>query len=237
MPAEVPGDGAAAIETTRVILLTLGGSIGIFGAVSINGPGEDTWPAPETTMRKYCYSIMLVLGLLTAPLAQAQSDEKDIGELSVYSGGAFGDGTHAFVGGGAGYAFARYGIGLFNVSFSPLGNDTLRHLPGLDSKGSHLYDFNYSIHIRYPINSQWAPYGIVGPSVIWNGYSYGVVGANGVRIYVHKDDANFGFHTGAGVRYHVNDHWGVRPEAQVVISARTYLVLSVGFFFNVGPEW
>jgi hypothetical protein len=127
-------------------------------------------------MSKRCYSIVLALGLLTASLAQAQSDEKDIGELSAYSGDAFGDGAHAFVGATAGYAFSPYGVGLFDVAYTRLGNDTLRHFPGLDSKGSNLYDFNYSIHIRYPINSKWAPYGIVGPSVIWNAYSYGVVG-------------------------------------------------------------
>jgi hypothetical protein len=188
-------------------------------------------------MSKNLASIMLVLGLMTISSAQAQSDSSGIGELSVFGGSAFGGGTHAFVGGAAGEAFSRYSVGLLSVSLTRLGNDTLRHVHALDSKESNLYDFNYSIHIRYPISPKWAPYGIVGPSVLWNSYASGTLGANGAKIYVHRNDVNFAFHTGAGVRYHVNDNWGIRPEVQVVTSTRTYLVFSVGVFFNISPEW
>ena len=85
----------------------------------------------------------------------------------------------------------------------------------------------------FPINGKWVPYGILGPSAVWSGYHYATVGPNGARKVVYKEDLNFGFHTGAGLRYHVNQTWGIRPEVRVVITNQTFVVFSLGMFFRV----
>jgi opacity protein-like surface antigen len=185
----------------------------------------------EITMHISRHICLAVIGLLASFPVHAQS-EVGSGELGVYVGGISGNGTHAIVGGTAGLIISKYAIGLFDISFSNLSNSTLRKYSGYDVTNSHLYDFNYSFHFQYPVNDKWAPYGLAGPSLIWNGFSYGTVGANGVVIHSNRDDVNFGFQTGGGVRYNIKDNWGIRPEVKVVISGRTYVVFSVGFFFN-----
>lgn len=178
--------------------------------------------------------ILLTTAVLLLPLwAQAQyEDESEPGEVSVYSGTTVNTGAHPFVGATAGLDYGKYAIGLFDVAFTYLGSDTLRHAVASDVKSSHLYDFNYSTHIRYPINEKWAPYAILGPSVLWNTYSYGLLTSTGAKVYRERDDVNFGWHTGGGFRYNVNESWGIRPEVKVVITARTYVIFSLGIFFK-----
>jgi hypothetical protein len=168
---------------------------------------------------------------VSCSVVRAQSAESGIGELSAFGGGAFGIGTHPFAGGSTGIAFSRYALALFDFSYSHLGQDTLRRQSAIAARNSNLYDFNVSAHIRYPITPKWAVYGIAGPSLLLNNYEVATMsGAYGTR-----NDVNFGFHTGGGVRYHVNDRWGIRPELRVVISNQTYVAFSVAVFFNT--EW
>ena len=173
----------------------------------------------------------LVAVALFANPALAQSDEVG-GEISGY-GGVFGGG-HGFVGASSGVAFSKYALGLLDVSYARLGTETMRaYTPEQRVEGSNFYDINACAHIRFPINRKLAPYAIIGPSVVWNGYHYGALGPNGARVVISKDDVNFGFHTGGGVRYHVNQNWGVRPEVRVVITNQTFVTFSIGVFFNV----
>jgi opacity protein-like surface antigen len=183
-------------------------------------------------MNTACYLLLIPVGLLAPFSAQAQY-EREPGELSGYSGVSANGGAHPFVGASAGLDYGQYALGLFDFAYTHLDNDTLRYLHGVNVKGSQLYDVNYSVHFRYTINHRWEPYALTGPSVIWNHYSYGVSTPSGGTVYPTKDDVNFGWHAGGGVRYFVNDSWGVRPEVKVVITGRTYVVFSLGFFFKV----
>ena len=177
--------------------------------------------------------VVLTFLCLVGPALRAQSGESGIGEVAAFGGGTSGIGSHAFAGGSSGIAFSRYALGVFDVSYSRFGHDTLRKYPGLESQNSNLFDFNVSAHIRFPINRKWAPYGIIGPSLLWNSYQAASAGAGGAGVYVSRNDMNFGFHTGGGVRYHINDNWGIRPEVRVVISNQTYVAFSLGVFFNI----
>src|SRR3954452_24441569 len=95
-------------------------------------------------MRWGIVALVFCLGSLSSPLLRAQSGDSDSGEVAAFTGGSFDPGTHPVVGASAGLAFSRYGIGLMEVAFSPLGNDTLRHRTGVPVEGSRLYDFNFS---------------------------------------------------------------------------------------------
>jgi hypothetical protein len=173
-------------------------------------------------------TVAAALLCVSCSAVRAQSAESGIGELSVFGGGAFGIGTHPFAGGSTGIAFSPYAVALFDFSYSHLGQDTLRRQSGIAASNSNLYDVNVSAHLRYPITPKWAVYGIVGPSLLFN--KYDVATTSGA--YSTRTDVNFGFHTGGGVRYHINDRWGIRPELRVVISNQTYVAFSVGVFFN-----
>ena len=181
-------------------------------------------------MRKGLMTMLILTGI--AGGLRAQSDATG-GELAVYGGGTSGIGTHSLMGASSGIAFSRYALAMLDVSYSRFGNDMLRDWPGRQAQNSNLYDFNVSAHIRIPINRKWAPYAIAGPSVMWNSYEQLVTGAGGSTSTTSRDDVNFGFHTGGGVRYHINENWGIRPEVRVIISNQTYVAFSLGVFFNV----
>jgi hypothetical protein len=162
----------------------------------------------------------------------AQSDATG-GELALFGGGTSNLGVHPFAGASSGIAFSKYAAAILDVSYARFNRRTLRYLPDQQARNSNLYDFNISAHIRYPISRKWAPYGILGPSLLWNSYDQYARGPGGSTFVAHRDDVNFGFHTGGGVRYHINEHVGIRPEVRVVISNQTFIAFSLGFFFNV----
>jgi hypothetical protein len=168
----------------------------------------------------------------------AQSGDADVGEVAAFASGAFGIGSHPAVGGSTGTAFSRYAMALIETSFVPLGSRTVRVLPaGSVAQGSHLYDFNLSMHIRVPVRDRWAPYAILGVGALWNPYTRSTIGPQGIAVVSHNADVDFAFHTGAGLRYYIGESWGIRPEAKVVVSRQTYTQLSVGFFFIVRTGW
>ncbi|MCX6630180.1 MAG: hypothetical protein NTW28_21390, partial [Candidatus Solibacter sp.] len=59
----------------------------------------------------------------------------------------------------------------------------------------------------------------------------------GIAVVSHYSDFDFGFHTGAGLRYYVRENWGIRPELKVIVSKQTYTRLSVGIFYVLPAGW
>jgi hypothetical protein len=197
-------------------------------------------------MKQFAILATILCGLMVPTSMRAQSGDTDVGELAAFGGGAFGIGTHPVVGASSGLAFSKHGMALIEVAFSPLGSDTLRQRTGPPVESSRLYDFNGSFHIRFPVRERWAPYGIVGGGLLFDSFR-AVLGGGGVDpdtgevrpggAAVAIDEFNFGFHTGAGLRYHVGQNWGVRPEFKVIISNRTYTRFTVGIFYNLPAAW
>jgi hypothetical protein len=193
-------------------------------------------------------AVMLCL-LVSPPGTRAQSDETDTGEVSAFGGGTFGlGGAQPAVGASTGLAFSRYGIGLFEVAYSPLKDNTLRRRIGAPAESSSLFDFNASFHIRIPVRERWAPYAILGGGLLLNPYrtvllpsgptdpSTGEPTRPGGATFA-VDDFNFGFHTGGGVRYYIRPDWGIRPELKIIVSNRTYARFTVGIFYNMPSGW
>jgi hypothetical protein len=96
------------------------------------------------TMTKKWRIIIALAATLTPAMGWGQSYESDVGEFAGYAGASFGIGAHPVVGASSGLAFARYGMGLIDISYSPLGQTTLRARPGTRIvQNSGLYDFNF----------------------------------------------------------------------------------------------
>src|SRR5437764_3090306 len=97
---------------------------------------------------------IVVLGLaVNAASALAQSGNAEAGEISGYFGTSVGGlGNHPALGGDFGRAFSKYCLALIDTNFTPLGTRTLRNYPGVVTSRSRLYDFNFSMHIRVPVN-------------------------------------------------------------------------------------
>jgi hypothetical protein len=185
---------------------------------------------------------MMALALAACMLGPAQlrgqSADAGIGEVAVFGGGTFGIGAHPAVGGTTGRSISRFAIGLIETAFSPLGSNSVRPVPaGGPIDASRLYDFNLGLHIRVPVRDRWAPYAILGGGLLWNTFDQSVAGPQGTASRKHYDNFDFGFHTGAGLRYYIRDNWGIRPEFKVIVSKQTYTRLSVGIFYVLPDTW
>ena len=175
--------------------------------------------------------------VLLPAMAWCQAGDPDLAEATAVGGVVSGLGTHGFVGAGAGMAISRYFQAVGEISFAPLGSYTVRYRPASQTvQQSRLYDFNVSLHVQVPVGNKWAPYVLAGPSVLWDNFKSVSVGHAGAVKGVSVNETNFGFHTGAGVRYYLPHDWGIRPEVRVVISAKTYVVASFGVFYTFPKE-
>lgn len=169
----------------------------------------------------------------------AQPSETEGGEVSAFTGGIFGLGSHPTFGGSAGGVVSKYALALFEGSYTPLGQYTIQPWPARSTVArSHLTDFNISLHIRVPIKgSRWSPYGIAGVGLLWDALRQETVDPHGIAISYHWNQFNAGFHTGGGVRYYIGENWGIRPELKVIVSKQTYTRASIGIFYVVPSTW
>ncbi len=195
------------------------------------------------TNRLVCHGAVFALAVLWCGIptrALAQAGESNVGELSGMGGGAFGGGSHGTANGGAGIAFSRYGIALFDTSYIPLGNRTVQGWPDRSTvRSSNLIDFGFDFDIRVPIKHHWEPYGILGAAAIWDIVRQNTIDRAGLPVVRNFDQWNGAAHTGGGLRYYIGDSWGVRGECKVIaiIGGRVYTQLMVGFFKVTPPDW
>jgi hypothetical protein len=182
--------------------------------------------------RRACRRILVAFLCALAPavlLGQANA-----GEVAVFGGGSFGLGAHPTIGGSTGVGFARHAMALFEVAYTPMGQDTLRRAPPMVSQqSSRMFDFNVSFHIKAQLGERWAPYAILGGGLLWNPYRY----ATPSQAWSDSSEVNFGFHTGGGVRYYLRPDFGFRPECRIIISTRTHARVTVGFFYHLPADW
>jgi opacity protein-like surface antigen len=179
-----------------------------------------------------------ILALFVSAAAFAQPGAAEDGEISAYGGMAAGSlGTHPAVGGSFGRAFSRYCIALIDTSYTPLGARTLLSYPGVVTDRSRLYDFNFSMHIRVPVQERWAPYAIVGGGFLFNTYEKLVTHASGATAFEGKSHGTFGFETGGGTRYYVTEEWGVRAEVRYTISNHNFARVLGGVFYQFNGDF
>jgi hypothetical protein len=170
-------------------------------------------------------------------IGSAQGTDPEYGELAALGGGAFGIGAQPAVTGGAGIAFSRYGMGLLETSFMPMGQRTIGSLPSRSPViRSYLYDFALNFHVRIPVGERWEPYGILGTGLLWNPIRQQTFNSQGVSIVKHYDQFGGAFHTGGGLRYHIAPNWGIRPEVKVIVGKQTYAQVMLGIFYVTPAE-
>ena len=174
--------------------------------------------------------LLAVFCILGPSVGSAQSGDPEHGELAAFGAVATGAGTQPVVGASAGAAFSRYGMGLFEFSFMPLGRNTIQPWPDPATlRSSLLYDFAVEFHVRIPVKDRWEPYAIAGTGLLWN-----VVKQDAGRNF---NQFNAALHTGGGVRCFVGKSWGFRPEVKVIVSKAVYTRVSLGVFYVTPPDW
>jgi opacity protein-like surface antigen len=189
-------------------------------------------------MKRSWLVISALLGwlLVDATPAGAQTDE-DTGEVSAYGGLGFGSlGSHGSAGAASGIEISKYALGVIDASFMPLGTHTLRPTSGAASK-SRLYDFNFTVHFQVPPHHGWAPYVLMGGGVLLDFYHVTRTGPDGTIYDRGRNDGRFGFETGAGVRYYLRDHWGLKAEYRCTVSSENFSRILFGVFYRFEGPW
>ena len=178
--------------------------------------------------------LLLALYIVAPPIVSAQAGSPDTGELAVFGGGTFGMGSHPAVGGSAGKAFSRYAMMVIDAAYQPLGQNALQSsISPSTVRDSHLWDFDFNIHIRVPVNDRWEPYGIAGVGFLWNHASQNLAAPEGNTLAHNLDHFSGSFVTGGGLRYYVRENWGIQPEVKVIVSTRVFTRVSVGVFYDI----
>jgi hypothetical protein len=180
--------------------------------------------------------VLTILLCALAPVCLlAQSAESDVGEIGGSGGGSFGAGTHPYVGGSTGLALSKSWLALLDVGYTPMGNDIIWRRHDVQSpQGSYLLDAGLNFHVRFPVTERLAPYALFGAGLLFNSFT-AISGPQGTLIGIH--DFKGSFQTGAGLRYYINESWGLRPEVKVIVSSRTFTRVSVGVFYTLPSNW
>jgi opacity protein-like surface antigen len=179
-----------------------------------------------STVRAALFGVLLVTG------SWAQEAEPDTGEVSAYTGVAFGaPGTHFTAGGSVGIYLWRYAAEFLEAGYVQMGNSTLVSHPGTTTRNSGLYDFALAFHVRVPIKSKWEPYFLLAPAALYNRFQIQAVRPNGDVFNIRgQDDWRFGFGIGPGFRYYCSKNWGLRGEYRYTISTLNFSRLQFGVF-------
>jgi opacity protein-like surface antigen len=179
-------------------------------------------------------AIRLAIALLTlCGAAHAQLGEDLLGEVSAYTGWTSGAmGVHPVVGGSTAIV-SKYAIGMVETSYIPLGSRTFVHYD-VPARHSQLFDFNFMVHMQIPVRRRIrvTPYGLFGPTGLYNRYQLLTAQPNGTVAYTGQDDVKFGFEVGGGFRYHVKETWGVRTEYRYTISNQNFGRILAGVFYQ-----
>jgi opacity protein-like surface antigen len=127
-------------------------------------------------------------------------------------------------------------MAILDVNFSPTGNRALRRdLVG--TSNSRLYDFNFGGDILIPTHHHVTPYGLLAAGVLYNTYRIVATRGDGTIYLAGRSDCKFAFETGAGVRYFVNDDFGLRAEYRFTASTANFNRILVGVFYQFSGTW
>jgi hypothetical protein len=88
-----------------------------------------------------------------------------------------------------------------------------------------------------PLKHKWAPYGILAPALLYNTYQVQLIPPGGVAYFSSHSATKFAFETGGGVRYYVEENWGVRGEYRYTISNLNFSSLLGGVFYQFNGSW
>ena len=178
-------------------------------------------------------ALCTILALSTSPLL-AQSADTDVGEISLYAGAPFGAlNGGALIGGSFAGAFSKFGLGLIDANYASIGHRSLRSHVGSIISNSHLYDFNFSLHLRVPLRPNFAPYALVGTAYLYNPFEIRQV-ESGNTSNADEKDSEFGFEVGGGFRYYVWKNVGIRTEYRYTFSSQNFNRILRGFLYQFG---
>lgn len=186
-------------------------------------------------MRIGCSSMQVfrVLVACLAMSAAAYAQESRQIEANAQVGIVSGIGTHGSFGAGISTPLAERVLGYGEFSYIPLGGSTST-IPGLQTgAGARAYNFNVGGQYQFSPSGSMTPYAGFGLGMLRTSSSYSS-SFGGTTVSGGTSSNDLYFNLGGGVRYFVNEGWGLRPELMIFAGSNTHIRLGAGVFYHFG---
>jgi opacity protein-like surface antigen len=144
-----------------------------------------------------------------------------------------GIGTHASIGGSLGYAYTERIFLQGELSYIPLGGGSVSILNVETSGSAKAINFNASAYYLFPTSGMVAPYAGGGLGITRTSANVSTT-AGGVNFSADSSATDLYVNFGGGLRYHMNDRWGFKPELMIFAGSETYIRVAAGVFYQFG---
>jgi hypothetical protein len=175
----------------------------------------------KNILRAVCLVTLGTIGLSAQTASVVRSGSYEVGG---FVGASYGIDEFRWMGGAnVTYAANKYILPYAEYSYFPgIGRKQSRTIPGLAqpvniSYNIPLSDFHGGVHIRIPIREfPIVPYGVFGVGMIHAPERQFDVDVEGIKVpFTSAASTNAAFNFGGGLRYYINQRFGIRAEAKV----------------------
>jgi Outer membrane protein beta-barrel domain len=167
--------------------------------------------------------------------AACYAQEPRLVEANAQVGIVSGIGTHGSFGGGMGLELTPRVLGYGEFSYIPLGGAS-NSLPAFGLRaGASAKAVNFNIGGQYQFSraDSMTPYAGFGLGVLHASSSYSST-FGGTTVSGSSSSSDLYFNIGGGLRYFVNERWGLRPEMMIFAGSNTYVRIGAGIFYHFG---
>jgi opacity protein-like surface antigen len=167
--------------------------------------------------------------------AFSQDIEKGNIEVTGLVGLVSGIGTHGVIGGSAGLAIRDRILVNGDLSYIPLGSNSLDILGVRSEFSAKAVSFNIGGQYQLKHSKKMSPYIGAGVGFIHSSSSSSVTTSfEGFDFSGGSSGTNAYFDLGGGARYYINNRWGFKPELMIFTGHKTFARLSGGIFYQLG---
>jgi opacity protein-like surface antigen len=101
--------------------------------------------------------------------------------------------------------------------------------------GASAKAFNFNVGGQYQFSraDSMTPYAGFGLGVLHASSSYSST-FGGTTVSGSSSSSDLYFNVGGGLRYFVNERWGLRPEMMIFAGSNTYVRIGGGIFYHFG---
>ena len=180
-------------------------------------------------VQKLCRMALLALFVvITSVVSYAQGQVEVTGHLGVVGG----IGSHGSFGASIGAPVADRLIVLGDLSYIPMGGQTIQFNGSTIQSSAKGINFNASLQYEFQPTRAVVPYAGAGLGLLRTSFSASSTGPGSFNAGGSSTDLYFNF--GGGLRYYINERWGIRPELQMFAGTDTYARFAGGIFYQFG---
>jgi outer membrane protein with beta-barrel domain len=181
-------------------------------------------------------ALIATVGLFVmAGVGYGQDMQKGQIEATGQIGFVSGIGTHGAFGGSVGGAVNEHVLVYGEFLYIPLGSSTVSVLGVNRSVSARAFNFDGGLQYQFRKYGSMVPYAGVGLGLlhstadISNNFTF-----QGLNFSTGGSSNDFYVNLGGGVRYYVNEQWGVRPEFTIFAGPNTFVRIGAGVFYHFG---